>query len=545
MNWLSRQLVRNGEAAIAAWRLALALALFLISMADPDHIGFVHEPDDFLFLAYLLGAAGALLVARLRWWWDFRLLPVFVAMDWAVYLAAPFLDESPSNGHLASVLVLVVLIMMETSLRWNWQRLCLAALGLNLACWATCFVLEWQMGHLDMGHAVRRIGLMLVVTGVILMAVASVRDWGPVLRMPAETPDREKANREALALAATQTGGRGAILCWARPDRADCQLIPWGTAGPTIETQGGACCFQPIVDRAASLFCISARRWLHVDSTGTLHSTAMSEAERAILARLGRDDGIYLPFHNPAGRGCLVVLDIDCLGWGHAWLAAELARTISRYLDDSLTLMRNQEATLQAQRQALARDLHDSVAQSLAGARFWLKSMTMAGDDRALLAQSVDRIASAIDAEILNINLLIARLRRAEMDDGRLALPAEMAEQCKLLARHWQVSIEMTALPDQLEVPSRLAYDLFQMLREAVSNAVRHAGARNIAVLLERVDNDLVCTVENDVTKPLSDTAPRPLSLGMRARDLGGYLQAMTSKGRVTIEIHLPLGERP
>ena len=171
--------------------------------------------------------------------------------------------------------------------------------------------------------------------------------------------------------------------------------------------------------------------------------------------------------------------------------------------------------------------------------------MTMAGDDRALLAQSVDRIASAIDAEILNINLLIARLRRAEMDDGRLALPAEMAEQCKLLARHWQVSIEMTALPDQLEVPSRLAYDLFQMLREAVSNAVRHAGARNIAVLLERVDNYLVCTVENDVTKPLADSAPRPLSLGMRARDLGGYLQAMTSTGRVTIEIHLPLGERP
>lgn len=137
MNWLSRLLVRNGEAAIAAWRLALALALFLISMADPDHIGFVHEPDDLLFLAYLLGAAGALLVARLRWWWDFRLLPMFVAMDWAVYLAAPFLDGSPSSGHLVLGLLLAVLIMTETSLRWNWPRLCLAALGLNLVCWVT------------------------------------------------------------------------------------------------------------------------------------------------------------------------------------------------------------------------------------------------------------------------------------------------------------------------------------------------------------------------------------------------------------------------
>lgn len=131
-----------------------------------------------------------------------------------------------------------------------------------------------MLGHPDAGHALLRISMMLIITGVILMAVASERHRGPILRMPAETPDPGQANRTAPALAATLAGGRGAILCRASPDGRDCQLIPWGTAGPTLETQGGACCFQPIVDRAASLFCISARRWLHVDATGALHSTS-------------------------------------------------------------------------------------------------------------------------------------------------------------------------------------------------------------------------------------------------------------------------------
>ena len=46
------------------------------------------------------------------------------------------------------------------------------------------------------------------------------------------------------------------------------------------------------------------------------------------------------------------------------------------------------------------------------------------------------------------------------------------------LARQWDVSCDFTAETKDMVVPTRLQRDAQNLMREAVANAVRHAGAK-------------------------------------------------------------------
>jgi signal transduction histidine kinase len=99
-------------------------------------------------------------------------------------------------------------------------------------------------------------------------------------------------------------------------------------------------------------------------------------------------------------------------------------------------------------------------------------------------------------------------------------------------------------------VPPHVRGQLFLILREAVRNAVEHAGAGRINVVLDAKPDKVVGRVEDDgrglprTTGAAADSRVGMRSMRERAALLGGALDIVSSPGGGTrIEASIPLEE--
>ena len=178
--------------------------------------------------------------------------------------------------------------------------------------------------------------------------------------------------------------------------------------------------------------------------------------------------------------------------------------------------------------QGIAQDLHDDVGQELTGlglktetlAEMLAPAETQAGKIAADVAAAVDRIRRKIRG--LARGLLPNGIEEGLLADalGHLAAAATAGSQiaCTFNCSH----------PDPV-FDSRVATHLYRIAQEAVSNAVRHSGARNIRITVDQEDGETNLKIEDDGTG-LSGDAPQAGGMGLRtmryrAELIGGRLK--------------------
>lgn len=172
-----------------------------------------------------------------------------------------------------------------------------------------------------------------------------------------------------------------------------------------------------------------------------------------------------------------------------------------------------------AERRRVAQDLHDGLAQDLA---FIAAHESMIADGmgdqhpiviaaRRALAISRRTISELSDAETTSVR------------DGLEAVAQELRERFDIaVAVDSQVGDDLA--PDVREHLSRIA-------REAIANAARHGGARNVILSLTRLERAYILRVVDDGCGICdSDGSPAPPGFGIRsmsdrAAALGGYLE--------------------
>ena len=95
-------------------------------------------------------------------------------------------------------------------------------------------------------------------------------------------------------------------------------------------------------------------------------------------------------------------------------------------------------------------------------------------------------------------------------------------------------------------VPSRLHLDAQHLVREAVANAVRHAGAKSVTIRLRSDPEKLKLDFINDGARypksKLNDELPR--SMSERVKLAGGMLELSRGMGVTRISISLPISGR-
>jgi len=219
----------------------------------------------------------------------------------------------------------------------------------------------------------------------------------------------------------------------------------------------------------------------------------------------------------------------------HAAIAIENARLFER----------SRELSVVEERNRLARELHDSVSQTLFSISLMADAAaTLVDKDpqqaRARL-QSVRDVASAAVEEMRS---LIFELRPAELDADGLA--PTLRKHVDVLRRVHRTPIEFSESEYRRLAP-RIEAEVFRIAQEALNNALKHSGAERIDVRLAVVDGKVTLLVADDGKGfDPSDAQARSTRLGItsmeeRADALGAELRIESSETGTRVQLEAPL----
>jgi signal transduction histidine kinase len=264
--------------------------------------------------------------------------------------------------------------------------------------------------------------------------------------------------------------------------------------------------------------------------------------DRAALQALGAAEGLIVEVRTGTQHGWLVLWDVAELSVDFVELGAELARAAGAVLERDALLSAIEEGVAARTRLSLARDVHDSVVQFLAGATFRVEAMMRGARAGGQVDSDLKELKRLLIEEQGEIRAFIMAVRR----DRELEL-AEAVEELKTLARRlgqqWSVDCRVDASDGDASIPIRLQLDLQQLLREAVANAVRHGGADKIEVDVGVEEEQLRLQVRDNGSGFLPSNGSRvdPWSLKERVERAHGSLSLQSEPGRTDILITLPL----
>ncbi|RAI43542.1 hybrid sensor histidine kinase/response regulator [Rhodoplanes roseus] len=202
----------------------------------------------------------------------------------------------------------------------------------------------------------------------------------------------------------------------------------------------------------------------------------------------------------------------------------------------------------EAERQRIARELHDSLGQSLALLQLGLDSMARGVSGAADLRDEIASLKGLTVRISEEVNRLAWEIRPTALDDLGLQeairqLPAEWRSRCSL-------DFDLHLALDR-RLPAGLDSALYRVLQEAITNIVRHAGATRAGIILECTGEEVRMIVEDDgrgfsaeETGPVGPSSRRLGLLGIRERLslVGGSLEIESAPGRgTTLFARVPL----
>lgn len=201
-----------------------------------------------------------------------------------------------------------------------------------------------------------------------------------------------------------------------------------------------------------------------------------------------------------------------------------------------------------AERNRLAREIHDTLAQSLAAIAMQLETADAVAErsDNDRLVESVRRALALTRATLEEARRSVLDLRAAPLEgrtlvDAIRALAAELGE-----ASGNSLDIDVTCDGDLGNILPAIEVGLYRIAREALTNIVRHAGATRASIQLSHESAHVVMRIEDDGEGfQLEEVRPGRFGLvGMRERSrlLGGTLRVESAPGAGTVvEIDVPL----
>lgn len=214
---------------------------------------------------------------------------------------------------------------------------------------------------------------------------------------------------------------------------------------------------------------------------------------------------------------------------------------------------RVEELTISQERERMARELHDTLAQGLAGLILQLEAADsfLEGSNparaQAVVQQAMQRARTTLD----EARRAIQALRPATLEQGSLvdALGREIDQFAATSGVH--TTFEVGASPP--DAPSEMAQDVLRIVQESLSNVARHAHASHVLVRLAKSSEGFQVVVQDDgVGFDPAEAPERPGCFGLagmqeRALRLGGALLVESEPGKgtkVVLRINDPRSDR-
>ena len=167
----------------------------------------------------------------------------------------------------------------------------------------------------------------------------------------------------------------------------------------------------------------------------------------------------------------------------------------------------------EAERQHIARELHDEVGQALTAITWGLAQLeeSVAGQADGV-QERVAKLRSVSSRVMVALRQLTTRLRPALLDElGLVPALIAYADECSNV---YSFDVGVSVNGERRRLPSEIETTLYRIVQEALTNVAKHARASNANVRLDFDDGGVTLAVIDDGTGMDTETAQRAAACG-------------------------------
>jgi signal transduction histidine kinase len=151
----------------------------------------------------------------------------------------------------------------------------------------------------------------------------------------------------------------------------------------------------------------------------------------------------------------------------------------------------------EAERQRIARELHDETGQALTALGLGLRgASTAVKQDPEKAVQNLRQLESLTAHSLVELQRLIADLRPSHLDD--LGLPAALRWYGGEVEKRSQIKTKMEVTGEPQDIPLQVKTALFRVAQEALTNVVKHANAQTALIRLNFQPDVVILEVQDD-----------------------------------------------
>jgi signal transduction histidine kinase len=205
----------------------------------------------------------------------------------------------------------------------------------------------------------------------------------------------------------------------------------------------------------------------------------------------------------------------------------------------------------EAERQRIARELHDETGQTLTALGMGLRGMSeMILTNRNRAIEQANQLEKLVMDGVEALQRLVAGLHPPQLDD--LGLLAALRWYINDIKTRTGMTINLIHHGSKPNISSDIRAVVFRIAQEAITNVIRHANASKIDIHLDYSADNVYLRVEDDgqgfntdevlKTKPGRQTAWGLLGMVERASLVGGTCNILSHPGKGTlIEVNVPI----
>ncbi|HKC03982.1 MAG TPA: histidine kinase [Sphingomicrobium sp.] len=496
-----------------------------------------------LLIAYVVFAAGIAAATWNNWWLDAKLAGPAHAVDIGLFTVLVLLTE----GYTSPFFVFFVFVLLAAAIRWGWRETTLTAILLAILYLVAGLVAAKSSVGFQLYRYIVRTGHLVILSLIIIWF--GIHQWrARFLSSAADLladPTLDRSPLETgLSAAMTALHATRGIFLWL-DESGGCKCVVSDPGEPTFATFNCGAAVAPTP--RPFLYKVAKGRTLTRDSERNLVAGSTGDViDGGLTAAFGPGEGLALPVRTGTGEGQLFLEGMPGLSTDHIDLGEQLAVDLVAHFQRHALLQAAAESAEASSRIALARDLHDSVVQFLAGAAFRLEAMKRSEASGRKLEPDLNELKQLMLQEQGELRAFVTALRSGSRVPF-VDLANDLRTLTERLSRQWSIQCVFVADPTEtLTVPSALNLDAHQLVREAVANAVRHAEAQSVRVTLGGTREAIHLEMINDgaAYPKHSDQVELPQSLRERVQQAGGALEISRGMDVTKLSISLPIADR-
>ena len=192
------------------------------------------------------------------------------------------------------------------------------------------------------------------------------------------------------------------------------------------------------------------------------------------------------------------------------------ANQVALAMENAHLYQQAQDTAITQERQRLARELHDSVTQTLYSINLFANAtkLALAANKPVVAQEHIQELSSLITEAMLDMRLLIFELRPPVLEEAGLVT----ALQTRLEAVETRAGIEVQfEVKGQNNLPLTIQAELYRIAQEALTNVSKHARASQVEVRLQFCEQYASLEVQDNGVGFNLKNAPQSGKLGLRS----------------------------